>query len=87
MIQKSFVIHNLAGLHFGAVSVLCREACNYKCKIEFQVKNASVNAKSVLSVLGAQVRFGDELHFSFDGEDEEEAAARFTVLAEEGFED
>lgn len=85
MIQKTFVIQNPAGLHFGPAGVLCREACNFKCKIEFTVRNSSVNAKSVLSVLGAAVRYGEEVCFTFDGIDEEEAAERFTELQKEGF--
>ena len=45
----------------------------YKAKISFRVRNVTANAKSVLSVLGACVKCGEEVEFICDGPDEEQA--------------
>ena len=44
----------------------------------------NTNAKSVLSVLGACVKCGDEVEFVCDGEDEEEALKTLINAIESG---
>ena len=46
--------------------------------------NGVTNAKSVLSVLGACIKCGDEIEFVCEGEDEEEALAAMVRLVESG---
>ena len=41
--------------------------------MNFQFRDTISNAKSVLSVLGACIKCGDEIEFICDGKDEEEA--------------
>ena len=47
----------------------------------------SVNAKSVLGILSAGVRFGDEIELICDGSDEEEALETLSVMIVEGLGD
>ena len=54
-----------------------------KVTITFEYDNISANAKSVLSVLGACIKKGDEIELTCEGEDEEEAM-RAMVEAIEG---
>ena len=58
-------------------------ASRYQCKVTFEYDNISANAKSVLSVLGACIKKGDEIELICEGEDEEEAM-RAMVEAIEG---
>lgn len=44
----------------------------YKSKITFEYSGNTANAKSVLSVLGACIKSGDEITLICDGEDEQE---------------
>ena len=85
MVNAATVIKNSSGLHLRPAGVLCKEALKYKSKISFKIGNTTANAKSVLSVLGACVKSGDEIEFVCDGPDEEEALAAMLRLAEEGF--
>ena len=85
MVNAAAVIKNSSGLHLRPAGVLCKEALKYKSKISFKIGNTTANAKSVLSVLGACVKSGDEIEFVCDGPDEEEALAAMLRLAEEGF--
>ena len=52
--------------------------------IVFDIKENTANAKSVLSVLGACVKSGDEIEFVCEGEDEEEALKALVTAVENG---
>ena len=73
MVSQKVVIKNPTGLHLRPAGILCKEAMKFKSLITFSFKENTANAKSVLSVLGACVKCGDEVEFVCDGEDEEEA--------------
>ena len=73
MVSKSVVIKNPTGLHLGPAGNLCKEAIQFKSLITFQFRDSTANAKSVLSVLGACVKSGDEITLVCEGVDEKEA--------------
>ena len=84
MVNAVTVIKNPSGLHLRPAGVLCKEALRFKSKISFKIRNATANAKSVLSVLGACVKSGDEIELICDGPDEKEALEAILRLVEEG---
>jgi len=84
MVSKVVKITNPTGLHLRPAGLLCQEAIKYDCNITFNLKSTSANAKSVLSVLGACVKFGDELEFVCNGHDEQEALDALVALIESG---
>lgn len=83
MIKKKVTITNPTGLHLRPAGIFCNMASRYRCKVTFEYDNISANAKSVLSVLGACIKKGDEIELICEGEDEEEAM-RAMVEAIEG---
>ena len=82
MVSGTTVIKNPSGLHLRPAGILCKEALLYKSKISFKVRN--VTAKSVLSVLGACVKCGEEIEFNCTGPDEEKALAAMIKIVEDG---
>ena len=52
--------------------------------IKFQFRETTANAKSVLSVLGACVKSGDEITLICEGEDEQEALDALVAAVESG---
>ena len=86
MVSKKVTIKNPTGLHLRPAGILCRTAMLYKSNIALQHKEVSANAKSVLSVLGAGVRAGDELEITCEGTDEQEAMEAIVKLFESGLE-
>ena len=78
MVSQRVIIKNPTGLHLRPAGLLCKEALKYQSSIRFQYRNTTANAKSVLSVLGACVKSGDE------GPDEEEALSAIIGLIESG---
>ncbi|WP_026506887.1 HPr family phosphocarrier protein [Butyrivibrio sp. MC2013] len=85
MLKEKIVIKNPTGLHLKPAGVLCKVAMDHKCQISFAVRNTTGNAKSVLSVLGACIRCGDEVTFTCDGEDEQDAMNELLEAARSGF--
>ena len=85
MVSRKVKIVNATGLHLRPAGVLCETAMKYSCKITFTTDNHyEANAKSVLSVLGACVRSGEEIELTCDGEGEEEALADMVASIEAG---
>ena len=86
MISQKVRITNPSGLHLRPAGIFCERAMLYTSKITFTYKGGNVgNAKSVLSILGACVRCGDEIEIICDGEDEEEALKGVVKVVEDGF--
>ena len=84
MVSQKVTIKNPTGLHLRPAGILCKTAMDYKSSITFTFKDATANAKSVLSVLGACVKSGDEIELFCDGVDEEEALHDLVAAIESG---
>lgn len=84
MVSRKVTVTNPTGLHLRPAGNLCKEAMKYKSMITFQFRDTTANAKSVLSVLGACVKSGDEITLICEGEDEQEALDTLTAAVESG---
>ena len=84
MVSQKVIIKNPTGLHLRPGGILCKEAMNFKSKITFGYRGNIANAKSVLSVLGACIKSGDEIELVCEGEDEQEALAALVHAIENG---
>lgn len=73
MVSKKLMIQIPAGLHLRPISVLCNRAIEFNSKITIKAGSKTINAKSVLGVLSACVKQGDEIELICEGPDEEEA--------------
>ncbi len=73
MLSQKITINNPSGLHLRPAGILCNTAIKYQSLITFTYDGGTANAKSVLSVLGACVKCGDEIELVCEGADEEEA--------------
>ncbi len=84
MVSRKVVLKNPTGLHLRPAGFLCKEAAKYKSFVHFNYKNMTVNAKSVLSILGACVKWNDEIEIVCSGPDEKEALDAMIALVESG---
>lgn len=84
MINQKVRVKNPTGLHLRPAGFLCKEAMKYKSLITFNFDGGVANAKSVLSVLGACVKCGDEIELVCEGADEQEALAALVAAIEGG---
>ena len=85
MVSQKVRIKNPTGLHLRPAGVLCKNAIEYSSVITFKYGGENIaNAKSVLSVLGACIKSGDEIELICEGEDEEIALKEMVALIESG---
>ena len=84
MVKGKIVVTNPSGLHLRPAGILYKEAMKYKSLITFQYGGGTANAKSVLSVLGACVKCGDEIIIFCEGDDEEEALRNLVTAINNG---
>ena len=84
MVKQRVTIKNPTGLHLRPAGILCKEAMQFKSLITFEFDGNVSNAKSVLSVLGACVKCGDEIELTCEGDDEDEALQRLIEAIERG---
>ena len=85
MVSQKVKIKNPTGLHLRPAGVLCKNAIEYGSVITFKYGGENIaNAKSVLSVLGACIKSGDEIELICESEDEEKALKEMVALIESG---
>ena len=87
MVSRDVTVHTLTGLHLRPAGILCREALKFQSKITFLCHNSESNAKSVLSVLSACVKGGDEIRLVCEGPDEDQALEAMVKIIEDGLGD
>ena len=89
MVSKKITITNISGLHMGAAGKMCDEAVKYtETEIRFKYNgNHEGNAKSMLSVLGAGIKAGEEVEIICDGPKEEEALYAIVEMIEGNFDE
>ncbi len=69
------MLANAEGLHARPAALFARAAAKYACDVTVENKGVAVNAKSILSLLKADVSQGDTITLRCDGPDENEAIA------------
>ena len=84
MVSQKVIIKNPTGLHLRPAGLFCKTAVQYKSKVTFCTKDTIANAKSVLSVLGACIKNGDEIELICEGDDEIETLNAMVQIVEDG---
>ncbi len=88
MVSGRVRIKNPTGLHLRPAGLFCKTAMQFKSKITVHKRtrneDVTANAKSVLSVLGACVKSGDEIEIVCEGEDEQKALDVMVQLVLDG---
>ena len=84
MVSQKVTVKNPTGLHLRPAGILCKEAMQFKSHITFRYRENTAKAKSVLCVLGACIKSGDEIELVCEGEDEQEALVALVHAIENG---
>ena len=82
MVSEKVKIKNPTGLHLRPAGLFCKTAMQFDCSVHFKARNGEVtaNAKSVLSVLSAQISTSREVDLICSGPDEEQAMEAMTAF-------
>lgn len=74
MVSKKMIVDSPLGIHLRPAGAMCDAAIKYQSSITFSYgEGKTANAKSVISILAAGVKCGDEIELIADGPDEAEA--------------
>lgn len=85
MVSKKFTIKNSQGLHMRPAGILTNALKDFDSDVTIIKDGEDVNAKSIMNVMAACIKFGAEIEVQCNGQDEQAALDKFTELAESGF--
>ena len=84
MIRENVTIKNRSGLHLRPAGNFAEECLKYQSDIKFEFKGNTYTAKSVLNVLSAAVKQGDEITLIIEGPDEQQSYEGILAAIESG---
>jgi phosphotransferase system HPr (HPr) family protein len=73
MIEKEIVVYIKNGLHARPAADLIKLIIAFKSKIEFDIGAKKINAKSILNLMGNNIKEGQTIVVTVEREDEAEA--------------
>jgi len=82
--SEAVVVPNPVGLHARPAAVLAGLARRYKSEIKLHRGAASANAKSLVAIMGLDIRCGDKVHLSAKGPDAEAVLAALLPSIRDG---
>lgn len=82
MYKKDVVIMNSSGLHARPASKFVQKASKFKSNIHLQVNDKNINAKSILELMSAGIKYNSKITISAVGEDEEQAVKELVEFIE-----
>lgn len=85
MVSKKLKVVNSEGFHMRPASNFAAAMGKYSSDVKIEVNNMEVNAKSVMNLIAACIKFGTEINIVCDGEDEQEALNEAASIVESGF--
>ena len=87
MTQKDLIITPELGLHARPASILANTCQKFKCNIQIQKGEQTIDPKSILGIMMLSAQKDDVITVITDGEDEIEALQAIEDLFEKGFEE
>ena len=85
MISNEFTIRHAVGLHARPASMFVQTAQKFSSKVTVTVGEKTINAKSILSLLGLGVTQGTTIKVTADGADEKEVLTALQQLIDSNF--
>lgn len=70
MVEKTLTIKNEAGLHMRPAGEFAKLATKCTSDVKILHKDKTINAKSVLNIMAAGIKFGEEITIQCDGASE-----------------
>ncbi|MCI2061440.1 MAG: HPr family phosphocarrier protein [Eubacteriaceae bacterium] len=84
MVSKQLTVTNSQGFHMRPATVFVNAVSKYKSNITIKFNGNDVNAKSLMNLIAACIKFGSNIEVVAEGEDEEAALAEAVQLIEAG---
>ena len=84
MVSKELKVVNSQGFHMRPATGFVNNMSKYKSDVTIKFNGRDVNAKSLMNVIAACIKFGSEIEVVCDGEDEQEALNEAVQMIESG---
>lgn len=84
MVEKVLNIKNEAGLHMRPAGEFTKIATKCNSEVSIIYKEKAINAKSILNIMSAAIKFGDEIIIRCEGETEEQDLEELVKAVESG---
>lgn len=85
MVSKTLTIVNAQGFHMRPANVFAAAMMKYQSDVTLKVNGKDVNAKSLMNIIAACIKCGNEVEVVCSGPDEEAALAEAAAMIESGF--
>ena len=85
MVSKKLTIVNAQGFHMRPASTFATAMGKYACDVVLRHNGADVNAKSLMNIIAACIKCGNEVEVIANGDGENEALAEAVEMIESGF--
>ncbi len=85
MKTKKVILKNESGLHARPASEIAKIASKYQSTINLIVNGKTINAKSILNIMSAGIKFSSEIEIQCNGEDEKSALLELETAFENNF--
>ena len=84
MVSKKIKIIDEQGLHMRPATVFSQTMAGFKSNIQVKHNEKSYDAKSVMMLMTACIKCGDEIEIVADGSDEQDALQKAIDILEKG---
>jgi phosphocarrier protein len=84
MVSQKIVVNNPQGLHMRPAGVFAKGVAKFASDVNIVFNGKTTNGKSLLNIIGACIKCGNEIEIQCDGPDEEEALKTAIELIESG---
>ncbi len=84
LIQK-VQVKNMMGLHTRPATAIVKMLQNSKCDVSFTYKKATINAKSILSILMLAARKNSKITITVEGSDADATMEKLLIAFENEF--
>ena len=84
MVSKKVTLVNAQGFHMRPASVFATAMGKYPCNVTILFNGNTYNAKSLLNIIAACIKYGIEIEIICDGPDEDKALADAVERIESG---
>ena len=85
MVSKKLTIVNAQGFHMRPASTFATAMGKYGCDVVIKHNGNDVNAKSLMNIIAACIKCGNEVEIVADGADEQAALDEAVKMIESGF--
>lgn len=84
MLKQKITVKNPSGLHMRPAGIFVKEVGHFVSEVTIAFNNNEYNAKSMINLLSAAIKCGDEIELIVSGTDEEECMKAVVAAIESG---